>query len=71
MTGFDPARLCAQEWPEIAIMVASTGMTPDPDDMPADAEFISKPFTTDVVHEHLRKILPGGQRPEPLGKGAG
>ena len=70
MTGFDLARLCAREWPEIGILVASAGVTPGPGDMPDGAAFISKPFTADVVHEHLRKILPEGQRPEPLKNGA-
>jgi hypothetical protein len=38
--------------------------------MPGGAEFITKPFTSDVVREHLLKILPEGQRPEPLITGA-
>jgi hypothetical protein len=38
--------------------------------MPDGAAFLSKPFTPDVVREHLLKILPKGRRPEPLEKGA-
>lgn len=70
MTGFDLARKCAQDWPEIGILVASGGSMPSAGDMPDGAEFISKPFTAEVVHEHLLKILPEGRRPEPLDKGA-
>ncbi|SNR67958.1 response regulator [Paracoccus sediminis] len=69
MTGFDLARHCAQNWPHIGILVASGGPPPDPGDMPDGALFIRKPFTPDVVREHLLKILPEGRRPEPLGKG--
>lgn len=70
MTGFDLARLCAREWPEIGILVASGVVTPEPGDMPGGAEFITKPFTSDVVRKHLLKIPPEGQRPEPLITGA-
>jgi CheY-like chemotaxis protein len=70
LTGFDLARSCAADWPHIGILVASGGVTPGLGDMPEDAVFISKPFTADVVHGHLRKILPEGQRPEPLEKRA-
>ena len=70
MTGFDLARKCAQDWPEIGILVASGGRAPGPGDMPDGAEFISKPFTAEVVLDHLRKILPEGRRPEPLDRGA-
>lgn len=70
LTGFELARHCAQNWPHIGILVASGGPPPGPGDMPDGALFISKPFTPDVVREHLLKILPEGQRPEPLEKGA-
>ena len=66
MTGFDLARHCAQNWPQIGILVASGGPPPGPGDMPDGALFISKPFTADLVREHLLKIFPEGQRPEPL-----
>ena len=70
MTGFDLARRCAQDWPHIGILVASGGHQPGAGDMPDGAAFISKPFTADVVREHLLKVLPEGRRPEPLEKGA-
>ena len=70
MTGFDLARLCARDWPEIGILVALGGVIPKLGDMPDDAEFISKPFTNEVVRAHLLKILPEGRRPESREKGA-
>ena len=66
MTGFDLARICARDWPDIGILVASGGTTPNPGDMPDGAEFISKPFSDKIVHDYLQKILPDGKKPEPL-----
>ncbi|MEX6507458.1 response regulator [Jiella sp. M17.18] len=67
-TGFDLARECAERWPHVGIIVASGQAKPGPDDLPEGARFISKPFSADVVHEHLHEILPEGQKPEPLKK---
>ena len=50
--------------------VATAGAIPGPDDIPDGAAFISKPFTADVVHAHLRKIVSEGQFSEPLKKGS-
>ena len=66
LTGFHLARLCAQDWPEIAIIVASGDVAAGPGALPDGAEFISKPFTDNVVRDHLLKILPEGSRPESL-----
>ena len=66
LTGFDLARQCAGDWPEIGILIASGGTAPGPDDLPPGAEFITKTFSADVVHDHLRKILPNGEQPEQL-----
>lgn len=65
-TGFDLARQCAKDWPRIAILVASGQARPGPDDMPEGAVFIGKPFSADVVHDRLLKMLPDGDKPEPL-----
>ncbi|MCJ2086015.1 response regulator [Methylobacterium sp. E-005] len=64
--GFAVARETASRWPHIAIVVASGQVQPEPGDMPEGARFIGKPFTADMVHDHLREILPDGQKPEPL-----
>lgn len=64
--GFAVAREVAQRWSHISIVVASGHLHPGPDDMPEGACFIGKPFTVDLVHDHLKQILPDGQKPEPL-----
>lgn len=64
--GFAVARETARRWPHIAIVVASGEVQPGPDDMPEGARFIGKPFTAEMVHDHLKEILPDGQKPEPL-----
>lgn len=64
--GFAVARETARQWPHIAIVVASGNMKPGPDDMPDGAVFIGKPFSANMVHDHLQQILPDGQKPEPL-----
>ncbi|WP_267422661.1 response regulator [Methylobacterium sp. GC_Met_2] len=64
--GFAVARETARQWPHIAIVVASGHMQPGPDDMPEGARFIAKPFIAEMVHDHLKEILPDGQKPEPL-----
>ncbi|GLS63842.1 response regulator [Methylobacterium oxalidis] len=65
-TGFAVAREAARQWPHIAIMVASGHVQPEPGDMPEGAHFIAKPFSARMVHDHLREILPDGQKPETL-----
>lgn len=64
--GFDLAREVAARWPSITILVASGLMTPEPGQLPDGAVFIQKPFSADVVHQHLLDLLPDGRKPEPL-----
>ena len=64
--GFALAREVAVKWPHVAIVVASGRMHPGLGELPEGARFIGKPFSADMVHEHLREILPEGQKPEPL-----
>lgn len=64
--GFALARYVTEHWPWIEIVIASGRIRPGPDELPAKATFISKPFNHDMVHNHLRKTLPDGKKPEPL-----
>ena len=66
LDGFAVARHTATTWPHIGIVVASGQAKPTPGDMPAGAVFIAKPFSAEIVHEHVRKVLAEDQRPEPL-----
>lgn len=64
--GFALARETARRWPQISIVVASGRVRPGPGDMPEHARFIPKPFSAELVYEHLKEILPDGQKPDPL-----
>lgn len=64
--GFRLARIVAERWPHIEIVVSSGRLKPEDGDFPAKAAFISKPFSAGVVHEELRWLLPDGRKPEPL-----
>ena len=64
--GFALAHHVAERFPEIEIIVASGRVQPEAGDMPDKATFISKPFSAQVVHDHLREKLPDGKKPLPL-----
>jgi len=64
--GFALARHVAEHWPEIEIVVASGLVKPTAGDMPPKATFIAKPFSADIVFDHLRKRLPDDKKPAPL-----
>ncbi|MGH1570902.1 response regulator [Methylobacterium sp. P31] len=66
--GFAVARETARQWPHISIVVASGQAHPGPGDLPEGACFLGKPFSAEMVHNHLKEILPDGQKPEPLRK---
>jgi len=66
LDGFYLAKECAASWPEIGIIVASGQIEPKADDLPEGAIFVRKPFSADVVHDHLQRLLPDGKKPEPL-----
>jgi DNA-binding NtrC family response regulator len=70
LNGFDLARKCATSWPHVAIVVSSGQIKPKPGDMPDGAVFISKPFSAEVVYEHLLEILPADAMPARLKKAA-
>lgn len=63
---FALARHVAERYPGIGVVIASGRVTPQAGDMPEKATFIGKPFTTGMVHRHLRDTLPDGKTPEPL-----
>lgn len=66
--GFALARHVAENWPAIEIVIASGHVLPKPGEMPKKATFISKPFNKQMVHGHLREMLPDSKLPEPLKK---
>ncbi len=68
LNGFDLARMCAERWPHIGILVASGQIRPEDGELPKGAIFIGKPFSADVVHSRLQELLPDDMKPEPLKK---
>ncbi|MBJ7446232.1 MAG: response regulator [Brevundimonas sp.] len=66
VNGFALARHVADRWPHIEIVVSSGNVQPLTGEMPAKAAFITKPFSAEVVHEELRRLLPDGKKPDPL-----
>ena len=68
--GFALAREAAVRWPNVAIVIASGRLSPAEGELPDGARFISKPFSTEVVHHHLREVLPDERKPKPLRKPA-
>lgn len=58
MTGYDLARRCAGDMPQIAILVASGTQRPEPDTLPEGALFLDKPFSPDQVLRCLSQLLP-------------
>jgi CheY-like chemotaxis protein len=66
LDGFALARETARLWPGISIVVASGRRSPEPGEMPEHARFLSKPFSAQMVYDHLKEILPDGRKPEPL-----
>ena len=66
--GFALARHVAEHWPAIEIVIASGHVLPKAGEMPDKATFIPKPFNKQMVHRHLRKMLPDNKLPDPLKK---
>ncbi len=64
--GFALAREAARHYPLISIVVASGLTQPKPGDMPEGACFIAKPFSANIVHRHLREVLPEDRKPHQL-----
>ncbi len=64
--GFDLARMTAERWPDIRILVASGVAKVKDGLLPDTAVFIGKPFSPEVVFDRLQALLPDGAKPEPL-----
>ncbi|KAB0676288.1 response regulator [Aureimonas leprariae] len=64
--GFDLARLTAERWPAIGILVSSGMANPDPGVLPEGAIFLRKPFSAELIHDRLHVLLPEGRKPDPL-----
>lgn len=57
LDGFQLARLVAERWPHVSVIVASGAVRPGPGDLPDQAEFINKPFTPQLVLETVQRTM--------------
>ncbi len=66
LDGFALARYVSEHWPHISIVVASGQARPSPGELPEGAHFIAKPFSVQIVHDHLKSMIPDERKPKPL-----
>ena len=57
LDGFEFARLVAQGWPEVGVMVISGKAFPDEGDLPPSATFVTKPVHPDALVEYLNRLM--------------
>ncbi|MCU0092199.1 response regulator [Pseudomonas koreensis] len=57
MDGLDLAQVIWSRWPALPIIITS-GHTTALDGLPANATFLAKPWTIDVLHRAIRAFLP-------------
>ena len=57
LDGFEFARLVAQGWPEVGVLVISGKTAPEPGDLPPSALFAAKPVRPDALVELLRRVM--------------
>lgn len=56
MNGFEFARLVAQGWPELGVLVISGKAAPQPGDLPPNSRFLAKPYSPDALVAELRVL---------------
>jgi two-component system, response regulator PdtaR len=54
--GFEFARLTAQGWPDVRVVVISGKTTPGSGDLPPEAVFLAKPFRPETLTGLLRRL---------------
>jgi CheY-like chemotaxis protein len=57
LDGFEFARLVAQGWPEVGVLVISGKAFPNEGDMPPSAVFLPKPVRPATLVEHLNALI--------------
>ncbi len=55
--GFEFARLVAQGWPDVGILVISGKAAPGPHDLPGSASFIAKPVRPAPLVAELKQVI--------------
>src|SRR3712207_3817134 len=57
LDGFEFARLVAQGWPGVGILVISGKASPGPGDLPEAASFVAKPVRPAALVEQIQSIM--------------
>jgi CheY-like chemotaxis protein len=57
MNGFEFARLVAQGWPDVKILVISGKMRPEPGDLPEGSAFMAKPYRPNELVAELGHLV--------------
>jgi CheY-like chemotaxis protein len=57
LNGFEFARLVAQGWPEVGVLVISGKAPPKAGDLPPNAVFVPKPDNSQTLVEKVRSIM--------------
>jgi two-component system, response regulator PdtaR len=57
LDGFEFARLVAQGWPDVGVLVISDKAFPDAGDLPSSAVFIAKPVQPDALVGQLKALM--------------
>ncbi|HVL71294.1 MAG TPA: response regulator [Beijerinckiaceae bacterium] len=64
LDGFEFARLVAQGWPEVGVLVISGKTVPHPGDLPKGARFVGKPVGEAALVGHIRELMESHPTPE-------
>jgi CheY-like chemotaxis protein len=62
LDGFEFARLVAQGWPDLGVLVISGKAFPDDGDLPLSAVFVAKPVYPDALVEQLNHLIARSNR---------
>jgi CheY-like chemotaxis protein len=65
LDGFEFARLVAQGWPKVGVLVISGKAFPDEGDLPPSAVFAAKPVYPDALVGHLKALMGRSNPIEP------
>jgi DNA-binding NtrC family response regulator len=55
LNGLDLARQVRKTWPEVAVVIVSGCMRPQPGEIPQEVEFLSKPYRTSTLITRVRE----------------
>ena len=66
LDGFEFARLVAQGWPEVGVLVISGKASPTEGDLPPGAPFVAKPVRPAALVEQIQAVIARSEAPHTL-----